>query len=75
MAERKGNLPTTPEAFDKVAYLVVAAGALMLLIVHFSGALDGIGLFGTIFKLVIVFNVVVLFFFFKSRANKLRGLN
>ena len=75
MAERKGSLPMTSEGFDKAAYFAVAVGAVLMLIAFFSGALDGMGPFGTIFKVIVVFNTVVLFFFFKSRANKLRGLN
>jgi len=75
MVGRKNSLPMTSEGFDKAAYFAVVAGLVILLIAHFSGALNDLGVFATVFKGVVAFNTVFLFFFFKSRANKLRGLN
>ena len=75
MADRKGSLPMTSEGFDKAAYFAVAVGPITALITHVSGALDGMGRLVTIFHGVVALITVVLFFFFKSRANKLRGLN
>ncbi len=75
MVMQKKNSPMTSDSFDKLAYFSAGIGALILLILHVSGVFDGLGVVGTIIKCVIAFGIVALFSYFKSRGNKLRGLN
>ncbi|WP_427450291.1 hypothetical protein [Litorimonas sp. WD9-15] len=75
MALRENGRAMTSDSFDKLAYVSAGLGAFILLILHVSGVFDGFGMIGTIIKCVIAIGIVAMFSYFKSRGNKLRGLN
>ncbi len=54
---------------NAMSYVMPVAALLMLVVVHFSGAIEGAGLFGFVFKGVCAWVAIAGFFAFKFLAK------